>query len=323
MLGQDTVSQLLESLGLEITDISGDELQAHCPAHKKRTGKEDSNPSWYINADTGMHICFSCGFKGSLEYLIMVVKGYDDSQARDYISKADSNINVDLLMERLEQGLNRDAFPVRRPMTVPRSRMALFVPPPEWALRERGLTAEACEAYGVLWDKDRDAWITPFYDTEDGTLIGWQEKGAVDRWFKNVPPMMKKAETLFGWPLAAPREVTECVAVESPLDAVRVYAVTGIVGLAFCGSMPSTKQQYLLSLFRRTVLAVDNPRWDDAGRKAIESLRGGKSGFFPWYFQYGDTDAKDPGEMRARDIRAGIENAAFMVDKLGRKWRTP
>lgn len=322
MLGQDTVQQLLESLGIEIIDISGDELQAHCPAHRKRTGREDSNPSWYINTETGMHICFSCGFKGSIEYLIMVVKGYDDGQARAYISNADTNINVDLLLERLEQGLNRDALPARRTMVMPRSRLALFVPPPDWALRQRGLTAQACEAYGVLWDKDRDAWITPFHDSFDGSLMGWQEKGEIDRWFKNVPPMMKKSETLFGWPLAVPMDVTEVVAVESPLDAVRVYAVTGIVGVAFCGSMLSSRQRDLLRRFRRTILAFDNPRWDDAGRKAVRALYDDKT-WHPWFFQYGDSDAKDPGEMRARDIRAGVENASVVVDKLGRALKAP
>ena len=57
----EEMEDTLARLEIAVTSIRGVEIQALCPAHFERTGKEDHNPSWYINADTGAHICFSCG----------------------------------------------------------------------------------------------------------------------------------------------------------------------------------------------------------------------------------------------------------------------
>ena len=58
----EEMEDLLERLSIEVVSIHGDEIKAHCPAHLERKGREDTNPSWYINADTGVHNCFSCHF---------------------------------------------------------------------------------------------------------------------------------------------------------------------------------------------------------------------------------------------------------------------
>jgi hypothetical protein len=44
--------------------------------HFARTGKADNSPSWWINLSTGMHICFSCGYKGNLLQLVCDVKDF-------------------------------------------------------------------------------------------------------------------------------------------------------------------------------------------------------------------------------------------------------
>ena len=51
----DEMTDTLTRLGVEIVGSRGYEIQAHCPAHLERTGKQDRNPSWYINADSGAH----------------------------------------------------------------------------------------------------------------------------------------------------------------------------------------------------------------------------------------------------------------------------
>ena len=76
MIRTQTVVNVLVDLG--ITSIEqGDELWAQCPQHKERTGREDKNPSWSINKDTGAHFCFSCGYKGSLHNLVRDLRGDD------------------------------------------------------------------------------------------------------------------------------------------------------------------------------------------------------------------------------------------------------
>lgn len=54
-----SVEDTLNMLGIEYEEASG-EFRAACPQHKSRTGKEDANPSWYINAQMpGLHICLA------------------------------------------------------------------------------------------------------------------------------------------------------------------------------------------------------------------------------------------------------------------------
>jgi hypothetical protein len=70
----DVESALFE---LEIEfDIRNNEALALCPMHKERTGREDNSPSWWINLETGAHMCFSCHYKGSLLQLICDIKNF-------------------------------------------------------------------------------------------------------------------------------------------------------------------------------------------------------------------------------------------------------
>jgi DNA primase len=46
------------------------EITGLCPMHLERVGRQDNNPSWSINTETGVHHCFSCGYKGILLGLI-------------------------------------------------------------------------------------------------------------------------------------------------------------------------------------------------------------------------------------------------------------
>jgi hypothetical protein len=58
---------------------SGDERTASCPSCGK-SGK------WYINAETGRHICFSCGFAGrSIVSLIAYLENWSQAEAASYV----------------------------------------------------------------------------------------------------------------------------------------------------------------------------------------------------------------------------------------------
>jgi len=79
------VERVLLSLDISLTAQRGDEVQGLCPMHKSRTGKEDVHPDWWINSVTGVHFCFSCGYKGNIYTLVADVKGMDYFDAKDYI----------------------------------------------------------------------------------------------------------------------------------------------------------------------------------------------------------------------------------------------
>ena len=90
----DEMENLLDDLGIEYVGSRGEEVQGFCPGHLARTGKEDRNPSWFINSETGAHICFSCQFNGSLPYLVAFTQNlrmedgmYDLDAAKDWVQR--------------------------------------------------------------------------------------------------------------------------------------------------------------------------------------------------------------------------------------------
>ena len=54
MYREGDVEGALLRLGIEVTQRNN-ELLGLCPMHLERTGRPDSNPSWSMNADTGVH----------------------------------------------------------------------------------------------------------------------------------------------------------------------------------------------------------------------------------------------------------------------------
>lgn len=288
----------LERLGIEGRE-SGDEFIAACPMHLKRTGREDSHPSWSINLSTGLFNCFSCGYRGSLFTLVMDLQGVPTvEEAKTFVVKG----NLPSALARIPGPY----IPVTHD-SMPEYRLAAFSKAPRWAMRVRHLTAEACEHYGVLWDHREESWILPIRDPE-GRLLGWQEKSQVDRRFRNFPTGVKKSSTLFGYNRFAGGQM---VVVESPLDAVRLRSA-GIEGaVASFGAVISKAQIMLMSAADEVVMAMDA---DDAGRKASRHLLQETRGVLKAvrFFSY-LTEAKDVGDMDEEFIHSGIANAKSRV----------
>lgn len=283
---------------------SGDEFVAHCPMHKARTGSDDSHPSWSINISTGLFLCFSCGYAGSIHRLIVDLGAAPDvAQAKLFAVRG----NLKSSIKRIPGPYT----PATTGTTLPESALAGYTPPPTWALRERQLTREACAHYGVLWDPYSEEWILPIRDPQ-GDLLGWQVKGQTSRVFRNHPRGVKKSTTLFGYSTFNDGQM---VVVESPLDAVRLRSEGVIGGVATFGAIVSRDQILLMSAADEVVMALDA---DAAGRKASRELLQSTRGVLKAvrFFTY-ETDAKDPGDMTADEIQAGLASAKSRV--LGEK----
>jgi DNA primase len=298
----------LTALGIDFTD-HGLEALALCPTHYERTGKEDHNPSWWINLESGLHTCFSCGYKGNLLQLICDVKGFYFNGSYDYRAAESWLANAaEISIEDLQAALM--AMPsyineYAKPLEMSEARLAVFVEPPKEALDSRGITAEDAADYGVLWDAKSQTWILPLREPTSNKLMGWQEKGTVDRTFKNRPAGLQKSRTLFG---TGNQNENVVVVVESPLDCLRLSAA-GIRGaVAICGSSPSEDQVKLLRSAGKIIAAFDN---DKAGQKASKELLefGIKYSLNLHFFNYGSSRAKDPGDMTDEELRWGVENA--------------
>lgn len=314
------VERALDSLGIDYVERN-DNAQALCPMHERMTGQPDHNPSWYIHMETGQHICFSCGYKGNLIQLVCDVNELylpDSFFRNQYDYKAGeawlvSHIEVTIAeLKEAFSSIPKYTGPPPKPLRMSEARLAIYVSPTEQALASRNVTAEAAEKYGVLWNKNTDTWILPLRDADTNLLLGWQEKGTTDRTFKNRPAGIQKSLTLFGIDV---QKKELAIVVESPLDCLRIESAGYSGAVATCGAILSETQAKLLRASEKVIAAFDNPNIDDAGRKASAQLRSlaSKYGINLWFFNYGTTDKKDPGDMTDEEIAWGISNAKLAL----------
>ena len=300
------IEKTLLSLDLSLYAQRGAEVNGLCPMHKERTGKEDNHPSWWINTETGAHICFSCGYKGNIFTLVKDMLGVNLNGAKEFI-KGKSGTPIDSLMKRLQE--LPQYIQAEEPIGMSEARLAVYTDPPEIELKKRFLKTASVTAHGVLWDNTNNAWILPIRDPDDFTLWGWQEKGARGRFFKNQPAGVKKSKTIFG--IQIMDSVNTLIVVESPLDAVRLTGL-GHNAISTFGAIISEDQAKLMRRAPKLLAAFDN---DKAGQSANEQILGfsKKYGMELSYFNYQGIDMKDVGDMTEEQINFGISNSKDMI----------
>jgi len=297
----EEMEDLLDRLGIEVIRINGSEIQGHCPGHLKRTGREDNNPSWWINSDTGAHICFSCGFKGGVTSLIEFIQGIDFESAKQWMTDGVE------LSRALDKATKKQPV-LKEVVNISEANLAAFVDPPAEQLMARGITLEAALHYGIRWDLIKRCWILPIRDPLSGKLWGWQEKGT-NRYFRNYPTGVNKSLAAFGYGQYSGGTM---VVVESPLDVARMASVGLLGGIATYGSAVSKTQVNLIRGAEAIVVAMDN---DDAGRESSKAMLewSTRLGFEVRFFDYSGIDVKDIGGMSKAEIYKGVENAKHSI----------
>ena len=313
MYAEGAVEGVLLTLGIETTQ-RGDELLGLCPMHLERTGREDNHPSWSMNAESGVHHCFSCGYKGTLLTLVGEIKEFttqwghvDFDAAKDWL-RNNIEVNFEYLARQLEEARNTYVS-LPTPVSMSEARLAVFHDIPDWALEARGLTADACAQYGVRWNPEKNSWITPIRNPQSKTLMGWQEKSQTERFFRNRPTGVGKSRTLFGLDVFTGGTM---IVVESPLDSVRLASLGIAGGVSTFGASVSDQQIQLMKAADKLILAMDN---DDAGRKASSDLleRTRKEGMECWFLNYQGSDYKDIGDMPEDLVHYCIEGSKHSV----------
>jgi DNA primase len=301
------IDDLLSRLDIDIIREHNDEYLCHCPAHLSRTGKEDRNPSWWINSETGMHICFSCGFKGGLGTLIEHVQGINYEEAKKWIDEGYGDLN-----KRLEKALKVEKEVESQSQPITESMLAAFIDPPQEALKDRGISLAAARHYEIKWSEQSKSWITVIRDPITKALLGWQEKGHGTRYFKNWPTGVQKSKCLFGYKQFVDQGLYRLIVVESPLDVARLLSVGIVGGVSTYGAIVSTNQINLIRSAKEVLFALDN---DEAGRKSsLEILNLCKTmGINGKFFNYSHTDMKDVGAMSREEVLTGIEAAKHYV----------
>lgn len=308
----------LVALGIELG--RGDETEVHgiCPKHLERTGKEDRHPSWSVNRNTGLHGCWSCGYSGNFQGLVMDLLFPNDAfRAARWVRQ----FGIDLQTAVVDRLYIQQPGDEDEPDLDLAGRLAMHVDPPDWALERRNLSAESCRHYGVRWDDQRDRWIVPIR-RPGGELVGWQKKAEKGRYFRNFPMKVPKGECLFGFDQFP--QGGAAVLLESPLDVVRLHSAGIAGGLSTYGASWTDTQIRLVSeVAEDIVLAFD----DDAGGYQATHLflygdpkkrRRARVNDFSHVdlLNYDGIDAKDIGDMTDAEIRRAIEDRRFWMHEL-------
>jgi hypothetical protein len=314
MYAEGSVEGVLLNLGIEVTQ-RGDELLGLCPMHLERTGREDSNPSWSMNAESGVHHCFSCGYKGTLLTLVGEIKEFtttwgrvDFEAAKEWL-RNNVEVNFEYLARQLEEARN-SYIPIPAPVGMSEARLSIFDSvAPDWALSARGLTEDACVLHGVKWNPNKNSWITPIRNPNGFKLMGWQEKSQTERFFRNRPTGVAKSKTLFGLELFKSGTM---IVVESPLDAVKLSSMGVFGAVSTFGASISDDQLQLMKAADKLIFAMDN---DAAGRKASADMleRTRKEGMECWFLNYQGSEYKDVGDMPEDLVHYCLEGSKHSV----------
>lgn len=289
---------ILTDIGLDVTRSTSKEIWAHCP-NPANHNRGDRNASWSVNVDTGAHFCFSCGFRGSLRYLIEFVTGEVPRDLDVTIKRSATRRHLESAQAKRDGGVVVESEPE---IFVSERQLATFESVPDYYCHKRALNPEDADLFGVRWDPDNERYIIPVRSF-DRKLLGWQAKG--HKYFRNVPEGMKKSASLFGLDVfMGPRAIL----VESPLDAVRLQSAGIEGGLASYGAHVSDDQMALLIDSAETiVLALDH---DDAGRTSMLRLINlYRRQVRLKIVRYRPEDPKDIGEMTDGQIHRLLRRA--------------
>lgn len=254
MTGTTDIATLLTNLGVEVKRAGEREISAKCPVHLRTTGREDNSPSWSMNAETGLWICYSCNARGTLPQLVGELTG-----------EADSIKAVQTLL--LQSGIERLTLPDRVETEPPVDWVSYyqFSDVPSRILNKRMISPEMAKHYGIRYDRGSSAIVVPIV-SRFGELMGWQEKGT--SWVRNRPTGVNKSRTLFGIERFTSKTA---VLVESPLDVARfASSIEGPQALATFGAYVSKEQARLIAdVADKLIIAFDN---DKAGKEGAINL---------------------------------------------------
>jgi DNA primase len=273
---------VLQQAGIAQLRESKKEIYGACPQHAERTGHTDTHPSWSINKTTYVHFCFSCGYKGTLNSLLVDVTG-----------AAPEDLEITLKQQSLQRQWQQaraepDAVESIVSKLTDWTLLNILKDVPKRFLARRRLRREAVDAYRVRYDPPNHQVVMPIYNPDGTTLYGAQYRNASS--VVTLPTGLPKATTLFGYHVMSPYD--QVALVESPLDAVRLFGL-GIPAVSSLGAWVSQEQIRLLARSFTTVFCAldDDKTGHEATARLIPALHRHGCATVPWIYR-GLRDAK-------------------------------
>lgn len=291
---------------LQVKSQSGREFYCLCPFHL------DSSPSFAINGENGLWVCFGCGVKGTWRQLASRLGNDDvevDKDGRTRLSDQEYAFEVhDKLRAMLDEDTTGHKESATKSQTIPASSLRMFPLLPrakEYMLR-RGFDEWTLDRFRIGYDAIRDAVTIPLFDHESNLHGVIYRKLSGDGPKYRYPKGFKRTHFLFGLDQVVGEQVVVC---EGSLDCLRLYQA-GFNGVALLGTTLSERHTRLLAAFGVTsvVLMLDN---DDAAYRALPGIQKQLSREFlvrtvEWPHR---TSKMDPGSLHPQVIRELVDAA--------------
>lgn len=259
------------------TKRHGGELHALCPAH------EDRSPSWSINAHTGVHHCFSCGFGGNVAKLVIRLLnaeqlGWLHRDAWEWLR------TQGLLADNDEIGLSVELFlsdtrPGRMiiPSSVKFDSIGNWPTPARKYIEERQLRGWQIRRWGIGYAVDgrlANRVVFPVRSSA-GKLLSYSARtfvGAQPRYLTPSENESPDESALFGeqhWPPVGRRD--RIIVVEGAIKALAVERAAGgfVAGLLGATQAKNPRVASKLATFREAIVLTDS---DHAGESAALTL---------------------------------------------------
>lgn len=244
--------EIISMFGLRNATVSRDEILCSCPfPENHRNG--DRHPSFRLNSEKGLWICYGCGERGNIVQLAQRVLGMSPVEAHGIFDIWLTDDAIDNLVARNAPD-SRHVSPMQADIG-------------RWARTDceywhrRGFTDETIGRWQLGYSEEDGRAVVPVYF--GGNLVGWSMRATDDvtmpKWRHS--PGLPKSEILFGMD----RFSGDCaVLVEAPLSVIMLdqYGVSNAV--ASFGCKLSDRQARLLRGNYNSVLVFYDP--DEAGQ---------------------------------------------------------
>jgi len=287
----------------------GDEREATCPACGK-------HGSFYINASTGAHVCFSCDFKGrNLTNVIAEVEGISHSEARRRLLKGIVDfvrIEPETLLEKiakLRKGDDEDKSVLGVEVPLPKE----FVPVKDergrWRfpayLSKRGVKREIARAFGLGFCRSGDysqRILFPIVCPNGYSFTARDITGKQEPRYRN-PKGAGLGRLLYGWHTLKPGR--DFLIVEGPMDAIMAnqhgYSAISLLGK----SLGHEQLEMLGSMELGAAIVMLDPEEGAAPVKAAIALKSIMDDVFIATLP----DGKDPGDATFEEIGDAFDDA--------------
>jgi DNA primase len=299
------VADLLKWLGEETGKFnkikpSRGNLMATCP--RLHDGRYERNPSFGISLEEPHFFnCFSCGYRGTVEILVMDVLHVSLEEA---IRLLESRYGAKFLSEALANKFSFQDYDAVKPLQELRAYPESLLLPFRQAHRymlQRGFDLATCVKYELGFDRDHRRITIPVRDGL-GRLVGVigrklpQDDGPKYLVYWNFP----RGKVLYH-SIGAGAKPTVLV-VESPIDVpwVDMHGLTEECDVvALMGSKATREQMNMIASYRQVVLGLDSDFPGIEGRRILVQGLANRVELFAISFPDG---AKDPGDCSREQL---------------------